>query len=69
MRNFKIVLDTSGTLAENVKLQYLHTLICVEALRQFDNLCAQVVSITIVHLNQVILGLGTYFFPVNALSK
>ena len=35
----------------------------------FDNLCAQVGSKTITHLNWFILGLGAYFVPVNVLSN
>ena len=40
-----------------------------EALQQFDNLCAQVGSTTISNLNEVILGLGTHFTPVNEFPK
>ena len=50
-------------------INYPHVLLRVEALYQFDTLCAQVVSTTISHLNCIILGLGTYFFTVNVLSN
>ena len=63
MRNFKITLDASGPLSENAKLQYLHTIIHGEAQYQFDTFCAQVGCMAMEHLNQVILGLGTYFPP------
>ena len=68
MINFKMTLDALGTLASNEKLKYLRTLLIGEALHQFDDFCAQFLSTTMAHFNQVILGLGAYFFPVNAFS-
>ena len=62
MRNFKMTLEASGTLAASANLQYLRTILCGEALRQFDNLCVQVGSTTTTHLIWIILGLGMYFF-------
>ena len=53
----------------NVKFQFLHTLPCVEAIFQFEALCAQVLSMAMTNLNRVILVFGPYFFLVNALSK
>ena len=53
----------------NAKLQYINSLLCIEDPCQFDSLCDQVRSTTLAHLNQFILCLGTYFTPVNALSK
>ena len=69
VQNFKIMLSSSGTLAANANMQYLSILLCGEVLFQFDNLFAQVVIMTIAHLNRVILNLCTYFPPVNLLSK
>ena len=60
--NFNMTIDTSVTITSNVKLQYIHTLLCVESLCQFDTLCAQVVSTNMAHLNRVVFGLGMYFF-------
>ena len=48
-------------ITENANIQYLHDLLRGEALRQFDNCFAQVVRTTTAHLNQLILGLVTYF--------
>ena len=56
-----MTLVVSGTLRYNTKLQYLCTIICVEALRQFDDFFDKVGSTTTAHLNRVILVLGTYF--------
>ena len=69
MRNFKMMLEASGTLASNMKLQYIRKILRGDALCQFDTLCDQVVSMTMAHLIQVILGLCTYFFPVNVSYK
>ena len=66
MRNFKMMLYASGTLAENANIQYLRTVLFGEALRQFETLCAKFVSTTMENLNISILGLGTYLFPVHA---
>ena len=58
VQNFNMVLNASRMLATNVKLQYLCNILCREALLHFYTLCVQVVSMTMAHLNQVILGLG-----------
>ena len=58
MWNFKIMLDKSGIIAANTRIQYLCTLSRGEALCQFGTLCAHVASMTIAHLNRLILGLG-----------
>ena len=64
-----MTLETSGTPVANTKLHYLSTLLRCEELHKFETLCLQIGGTTVTHLNQVILGLGTYFHPVNALSK
>ena len=46
VRNFKIMLDISGTPTDNEKFHYLHNILCVEALCQFDHCFAQVGSTT-----------------------
>ena len=68
VENFKITLAL-GTVSDNVKIQYICVILCVEALLQFDTLCALVGSTTATPLNGFILGLGVYFFPVNVLAK
>ena len=56
VQNFKIILEDSGTLAADVKLQYLCMISIVEVPHQFDTLCDQVGSTTTTQLNQLILG-------------
>ena len=65
MSNFKMTFEASGTLTSNARLQCLHTLLHGETRNQFDTLCVQVESTGMTHLNRVVLGLGTYFTPVN----
>ena len=69
LQNFNITVEASVMLVANAKLQYINMLLCVEALSQFNTLWYQVGSTTIAYLNQVILGLGTYFFPMNLLKR
>ena len=64
-----MTLEASGTLAADVKIQYLCTLVRGEALRQLDTLSVEVRSTNSENLKYIILGLGTYLFPVNVLSK
>ena len=53
-----INLGASGVLADNVKLQYLSTILLVKALLKFETLCVQVISMTMTYLNQVMLVLS-----------
>ena len=62
IRNFQMDLKASGTLAAGAKIQYLHTLVCGEALRQIDTLSTEGRSITSKDLESTNLVLGTYFF-------
>ena len=59
---FNMTIDESGTITVNGKLQYLLILLCLEALFQFDTLCAHVGSMTMEPLNWVVFGLCQYFF-------
>ena len=53
--------------SENIK--YFRTPVHGQVLRQFYMLYSEVGITTSENLSIIILGLGTYFFPVNALSK
>ena len=64
-----MTLEASGMLAANKNIQYLHILVRGEVLHQFDTLSSEVGFTNSENLKNIILGLGTYFFPVNALSK
>ena len=65
--NFNLTLETSGMLLDRVNFQYLCTLVSGEALLQFDTLLYEVEITISENLKSIILGFGTYFFPVNAL--
>ena len=67
--DFKMTLEASGTLAASAKIQYLHTLVHGKSLGQIYSLSVEVRSTASEHLKLIILGLGTYSFLVNALSK
>ena len=69
IRNFNMTLKVSGMLKAGADIQYLQTLVRGEALRQFDVLSAEVDSDITEALTYIILGLVTYFLPVNALPK
>ena len=56
---FNVTLEASGTLHYGAKIQYLHTLVHGEVLRQFDTLSAEVGSATSEKLTSIILVLGT----------
>ena len=62
MQNFKRIIDPSEMLETNLKIQYIINLLHGEELFHYDTLCDQVEITTMAHLNQLILGLGTYFF-------
>ena len=68
-QNFQITLEVSGILAYVANIHYLCMLLRGEALHQLDMLYAEVGSTTTDHLNLIILGLGTYVPPFDALSK
>ena len=59
IKNFNMTLEASGMLNSGAKIQYLHTLVHGEVLRQFDTLYADVGSTTSENLKYIILGLST----------
>ena len=58
-----------GTLETAVKVQCICTLVHGEVLRQFDLLSADVESANSLTVDFIILGLGSYYFSVNSISK
>ena len=64
-----MTLEVLGIIVASAKIKYLCTMICGKTLHKFDMLYAEGLSSTSENLKSNILGLGTYFFPVNALSK
>ena len=69
IRNFNTTLDTSGMFVSSSDIQYLCTLVRGRELHQFYTLSDELRSTTSENLKSNILGLSTYFFLVNALSK
>ena len=63
--NFNITLAVSRALVRGAKIQYLRTLVCGEALRQFDLLSDDVEGTNPLTVLNIILGLALYGFPVN----
>ena len=53
--------------AENI--QYMRKLLCEKGLCEFETPSGTTSFTTNVNQNQIILGLGTYLFPINALYK
>ena len=64
-----MTLAAAGTLEAGAEYQYLHTIVCREALRQFDLLSADVEITKTLNVDYIIRGLAQYFSPVNSLSK
>ena len=60
--NFNMTLEASGTLAADVKVEYLCMLVHGESLRQFDAFSSELGSTTPENVMYVIFGLSTYFF-------
>ena len=69
VQNSQMNIDASVSISVSANIWYLHTLLCGEVLRQFDMLSVEVGSMTAKHLNRNILGVGTHFFLICALSK
>ena len=65
--NLNVTLDASVTLVASANIQYFCKMVCGEALHHFDMLSSEVGITTSENLKSIILGLGTYSFPVNTL--
>ena len=63
---YRMTLDASETLTVDAKIQYIHTFLHGEALREFETLCVHIGNMTTLHLNRILLGLGIYIFPINS---
>ena len=67
--NFNMTLAVIGTLDMDEKIQYICTLVCKEALRQFDLLYADVENTESLNVDYHIKGLALYFTPIKLLLK
>ena len=56
-----MTLTASGTLGVGAKIPYLRTLVCGEALRQFDSFSGDVESTQTLKVEDIIKGLARYF--------
>ena len=61
VHHFNMLLNAYGMLSASSKLHYICNILHIGAIYQFDDLCIQIGSTAMAHLNQVILGLGTNF--------
>ena len=66
---FNMNLETTGTPETATKVQYFRTLVCGEALCQFDSLSTYMESANPLTVEAIILGLVFYFHPVYSLLK
>ena len=69
VHNFNMTLTASGMLETADKAKYFCTLFYVEALRQFDLMSSDMESKNPLKAEDISLGLGTYFLPVNSISN
>ena len=68
MKNLKITIDRTGTNNITVIINYIRTLLCVEALREFDKLESQITGTTNARLDFIKEGL-LGFFPDQFISQ
>ena len=59
--NYQMILKVLGNIAMGEKIQYPHNFIHQQALCVFGTLCGKVDKSNTMHLNQIILILGSYF--------
>ena len=65
MQNFNMTLAASAMLMKGAKNQDLCTIVCGEALRQFDSLPDDVEGMNRIIVKTTILGLDLYLPPAN----
>ena len=68
VRNLNMTLVVSGTLEMGKNIQYLCTIVRVEALHKFDSLSANLESTETLNVEYIIKGLRLYFPPIKSLS-
>ena len=61
IRNFNMTLAATQTLDTDAKIHYICTLLCGEALRQFDLFSADVENTETLNVDYYIRGLAVYF--------
>ena len=69
LRNFKIAIDGTGTTNPSGWINYLHTMLRGQTLKEFEELHSQYCGATNNHLKLIQEGLLEYFFLIKALFK
>ena len=69
LKNFRIAIYGTGTTSPLGKINYLHTMLSGEALREFNGLPSQNSGTENSNLNHIKEGLLGYLAPINALSN
>ena len=69
IQNFNMTLTASGTLTMGAKVQYPRTIVCGEVQRHFELLSSDLEGTDPLTVETIILGLASYFYPVNSLSN
>ena len=69
VRYFRNNIKATGATPASDRVHYLHTLLSGDSLHEFEILLEHIGCTTNRNLALVIFGLGTYLFPINALSK
>ena len=69
VRNFNMNLAAAGTLEAGVKYQYLRTIVCGEALYQFDSLSDDVEVTETLNVDYMFRSLSQYCTPLNMKPK
>ena len=69
LKNSKIEIYVLGTTTSSVQINHLRTMLCGQALREFDEFQSQNGGLTNNYLKLITEGLIEYLFPINYISK
>ena len=69
LKNFKIIIDETGTTILSDWINYLHRILHGKALREFYKLTSQNHGMTNSDCKHITEGLPEYLFPIISLSK
>ena len=67
--NCQFTIKASGIITAGEKIQFLHNLLRGEYLGEFKTLCGYIGDSNKTHLNQILLGLGTFFLSMYGKRK
>ena len=69
LKSFNIASDGTGTTSPRIRIDYLHTMLRGQALRELNEVQIQYGGLTNNNIQIIHEGLLEYFFPINSLSK